>query len=163
MVKNNSYDGAHIVFHKMTRTDQYDEKHQVKKVETVLLVKRTLNAHSDAGLWDLPGGRRENNETPEDTVRREVKEELKLVGRFCGLRKSFREMKPLHSVNKHEFFKAPLDTEMDRLILRKDKTYNKVEAEGIGWFSEKEVCNMGIRTNALAALKAYFESLKREM
>lgn len=32
-----------------------------------------------AGMWDLPGGGRENNETPVDTAKREVFEELRII------------------------------------------------------------------------------------
>jgi len=32
-----------------------------------------------AGMWDLPGGGRENNETPAETAKREVFEELGII------------------------------------------------------------------------------------
>jgi len=45
----------------------------VLKDRCVLLVRRALPPY--AGLWSLPGGKTEANETARDTVRRELKEE----------------------------------------------------------------------------------------
>jgi len=45
----------------------------VLKDRWVLLVRRALPPY--AGLWSLPGGKTEANETARDTVRRELKEE----------------------------------------------------------------------------------------
>jgi len=45
----------------------------VLKNRCVLLVRRALPPY--AGLWSLPGGKTEANETARDTVRRELKEE----------------------------------------------------------------------------------------
>jgi len=45
--------------------------------DRVLLIKRAFAPYQ--GLWTLPGGRREPNESPAETAMREVKEELGLV------------------------------------------------------------------------------------
>ncbi|GAA5438005.1 RNA pyrophosphohydrolase [Deinococcus aquaticus] len=53
----------------------------VLHAETVLLVRRSDNA-----LWDVPGGGAEAGELPEDTARRELREETGLsVGALRGL------------------------------------------------------------------------------
>jgi 8-oxo-dGTP diphosphatase len=52
----------------------------------ILIGGRILTLHRDdvphiewPGLWDLPGGGREGDETPEETVLREIQEEVSLV------------------------------------------------------------------------------------
>jgi len=42
----------------------------------VLLCKRSKNASNERGCWEVPGGAVEFNETLEDAVKREIKEEL---------------------------------------------------------------------------------------
>jgi hypothetical protein len=44
----------------------------------VLLIKRGINSEKFPGYWGMPGGRYEQDETPEETVMREVKEETAL-------------------------------------------------------------------------------------
>lgn len=51
-----------------------------------LIAKRTANKHM-AGFWEFPGGKIENNETPENCLLRELDEELKIkvkVIRYLG-------------------------------------------------------------------------------
>ncbi len=45
----------------------------VKKEDKILVIKKARGPYT--GLYDLPGGTPENNETPEETVIREIKEE----------------------------------------------------------------------------------------
>jgi 8-oxo-dGTP diphosphatase len=42
----------------------------------ILIGKRPKDKKSYAGLWDVIGGHLEGSETPEEAVRREVKEEI---------------------------------------------------------------------------------------
>lgn len=44
----------------------------------VLLIRRPDDATSDAGLWDLPGGKMDHGETVEEVLVREVREETGL-------------------------------------------------------------------------------------
>jgi len=46
------------------------------KGNKILVGKRPKNKEHYAGLWDVIGGHLETNETPEDAMKREVKEEL---------------------------------------------------------------------------------------
>jgi len=48
------------------------------KDEKILLIKRSYYTKIYPDFWACPGGRAENNETPERTVIREVKEEVNL-------------------------------------------------------------------------------------
>ena len=52
----------------------------------LLLLKR--NEEPFKGMWDFPGGYMNEKETPEETVRREVKEELGIDARGCTFIKS---------------------------------------------------------------------------
>jgi len=45
----------------------------------VLLLKRSINSRTDPGLWARPGGQVEFNESVEDAVEREVKEEAGII------------------------------------------------------------------------------------
>ena len=67
----------------------------------VLLAKRSSNARDEIGRWDIGGGAIEFGETPEDTVRKEIKEEYitDVLGmEFLGYRDVHRthEGKPTH-------------------------------------------------------------------
>lgn len=45
----------------------------------VLLLKRSMNSRTDPGLWSRPGGQVEFDESVEDAVEREVKEEAGII------------------------------------------------------------------------------------
>jgi 8-oxo-dGTP diphosphatase len=45
----------------------------------VLVIRRPDNAKSDAGLWDLPGGKMDHGETLDEVLVREVREETGLA------------------------------------------------------------------------------------
>jgi 8-oxo-dGTP diphosphatase len=55
----------------------------VLKDRRVLLVKRACPPY--AGLWSLPGGKTEANETAQDAVRRELKEETGIEAEIEGV------------------------------------------------------------------------------
>lgn len=50
----------------------------ILKVKRILLIKRGENAEKFPNIWGLPGGKKEENETPEEAAIREVKEETSL-------------------------------------------------------------------------------------
>jgi len=52
-----------------------------KDMEHVLLQRRDHNTGVEGldGMWELPGGKIEFGETPEETVQREIAEELKVI------------------------------------------------------------------------------------
>ncbi len=45
----------------------------------ILLGKRSVNRSFYPGVWDIIGGQGENNETPEQTLLRELKEEIGII------------------------------------------------------------------------------------
>ncbi|MDX1536050.1 MAG: NUDIX hydrolase [Candidatus Spechtbacterales bacterium] len=50
----------------------------INKDKKILLIQRTDTAKEFPGFWDLPGGKSEKGESPEETAIREVKEEVNL-------------------------------------------------------------------------------------
>lgn len=56
----------------------------IKKGKQVLVLKRSLDKKYWPGLWNLPGGSLEFGEKPDETARREVKEEANLSVRLTG-------------------------------------------------------------------------------
>ncbi len=51
--------------------------------DRVLLVRRSPTRELDPGVWDFPGGHSEGGETPEETLTRELGEELGIVATHC--------------------------------------------------------------------------------
>lgn len=55
------------------------QKAEIRKGNRFLVVRRGPTAHTNPNCWDFPGGRLENGETPEEGLKREVKEETNLT------------------------------------------------------------------------------------
>lgn len=53
---------------------------------SILIVKRSEKLRVGAGLWQLPGGKVEQNESPLSAILREIKEELGLTLDLCNLK-----------------------------------------------------------------------------
>ena len=63
----------------------------INNYDQVLIAKRPNNKHL-AGFWEFPGGKVEKNETPENALIREVKEELDVnINNKCIAPLSFSE------------------------------------------------------------------------
>ncbi len=153
--------GAHVVFYKMVCT-RVDKKGGAADVQAVLLYKRTQDAPVHRGFWALFGGELKEQEHPKSVLRREVEEELDAG----GLEKDLQGLSPLCFVNipsKQEprsiqYFTAPLNMEMDNLRLKRSREgkVEKVEGEGLGWFSEEEIHHLTIRPEDREALARFF-------
>ncbi|TRX32751.1 8-oxo-dGTP diphosphatase MutT [Flavobacterium sp. ZT3R18] len=50
----------------------------IKKESKILIGKRAPNRHL-AGYWEFPGGKMETGETPQECLKREIKEELGII------------------------------------------------------------------------------------
>ena len=53
------------------------------KNKTFLGVKRKLTMTTNPGIWEFPGGKIEANESPQQALQREVKEELSIIVHFA--------------------------------------------------------------------------------
>lgn len=49
----------------------------------ILLLRRSASSRNNAGLWDLPGGKIDREESVDDAIRREVREETGLQIDTC--------------------------------------------------------------------------------
>ena len=147
--------GAHIVLHKMVPTPGK------QKIQAVLLYKRTQNAPVHPGYWGLFGGRLKNNEDPLKGLQREIAEEMEVTGMQQDWLKNAKHLTDLSIVRDEKelsvrYFEAPLDRDMDSLRLKRNK--NKVEGEGLGWFTEEEIQHIWLRPEDRTALTKFFSS-----
>jgi len=145
-------DGAHIVFHRLLSTSKCNPYF----VRAVLLTKRTLDAPIHPGYWGLIGGKVNRGERPKETALREACEEL-------GIRpsklQSLCKVKVDHvqrSNSAIKYFIAVLEFDMDKLTLRRNTEEDKVEGEGLGWFSAEEVHHAMLRPEDRIAIAAFF-------
>ena len=106
-----------------------------------LLLKKSKDAYfpENIGKWEFPGGIIEENETPEECVLRETKEE---TGLDCTVVKEFPELKSHESNCKVYLLKA----ESDNIILSNEHTEYK-------WAESKEVKTMPLVLYADLLLK----------
>ncbi|RYX78871.1 NUDIX domain-containing protein [bacterium] len=78
-----------------------------------------------AGMWDLPGGGRENNETPAECAHREVYEELRMII-------------PASSIHYEKVYPAMIDPNQTAYFLAASVTQEQIDSivfgdEGQGW------------------------------
>lgn len=113
-----------------------------------------------AGYWGLIGGSLDDGEEPASGALREVEEELgiprtELTLQFlCDVRVQ-RNADPCEIGDR--YFAAPLDRGMDKLALAYNSAEQKVEGEGLGWFTAEEVNHMWLRPEDRAAVEKFFE------
>ena len=143
--------GAHVVFHKLLRTGK-------DAIQAVLLCKRTQDAPIHPGYWSLFGGRVKAKETPERAVRREVEEELEITSKHIQKTEWLCDVEIIRKEGKRTitYFKSPLDVDMDKLRLKRNKKEKKVEGEGLGWFTAEEVHHLMMRPEDRTAVTTFF-------
>lgn len=102
-----------------------------RKDSKVLLEKRREDEDNYAGMWTLPGGHKKKNETIEQALKREMKEELKVKitkAEFVG---KFKDIDPTSNrIYEHNAF---LCSEWDGEI------QETTEQSGVKWFDVAEI------------------------
>lgn len=71
----------------------------LRNSEGKFLLQKRPESRSMSGLWEFPGGKIENNETPEDALVRELSEELDIAISTADLRPLTFASEPLSSQN----------------------------------------------------------------
>ena len=71
------------IFSKFIKTDEIADKFPISLKVLVVDKKRVLFLKNERGEWDLPGGKINFNESPNNCLKREVFEETKL--KLCNL------------------------------------------------------------------------------
>jgi 8-oxo-dGTP diphosphatase len=99
----------------------------ILKKDKVLLTQRNLNKHM-GGKWEFPGGKIENDETNEEGLAREIKEELgvliKIEEKLCMTTHRY----PEYLVRLHTYISTLVSTE-----------FVISEHEGIAWVTKDEI------------------------
>ena len=143
--------GAHIVFHRLLSTSKCNPYF----VRAVLLTKRTLDAPMHPGYWGLVGGTVQSGEHPRKAALREADEELgikpRILQTLCDVSVDHGER------NGVRYFTSALDLDMDKLTLKRNLEENKVEGEGLGWFSAEEVHHLMLRPEDRTAIATFFK------
>ncbi len=99
----------------------------------------------------------DRGETPKKTVLREINEELCYRTRPLQVRQLLKVKSETHTVH---FFQAPLPEEdMDTLKLKRNQK-GKVEAEGIGWFTQEEAFCLRLRQQDIPAVQRFFSTFR---
>ena len=150
------FEGAHVVFHKLLKAGN------CSSVQAILLCKRTQDAPKHPGYWGLIGGTVEDDDkSSEERARIEVKEELETIGINQDELVFEKVDKVLingeNGKGKVEYFSSSLDIGMDKLGLRMNNDDNKVEGEGLGWFTAEEIHHLMMRPEDRIAIAKFFE------
>ncbi len=124
--------GASIIF--------YNQTHQV-----LLVLRDNIPTITYPGLWDVPGGHIENNETPEECIVREMLEEIEVNVEGCTL---FRVYK--FSDRTEYVFMKEADFDLRNIILH--------EGQMLRWFSRDEARQVELAYGFDKVLVDYFNS-----
>jgi len=113
----------------------------------VLLIKRA-SIQEDPNLWSLPGGTKENNETLEQCLIREIKEELNSL------------------IKKYHFFQSYTMKSDNKIVVASYYTgsidglikLNKQECSNYQWFKQKNIPD-NLAYNQNKVLSDFFDSI----
>jgi len=130
--------------------------------------KILLLEHKKLGSWLYPGGHIEPNETPDEAVYREVKEETGINVSIVDNRDMKLGDENVEVLHKPfailcELIDTPNDRHyhIDMIYICKSDTdvikVNKNETKNIGWFSHEDLQNLNLFPNFRVLLKKAFE------
>ena len=122
----------------------YDER------KRVLLAQRSGNRSLDPDLWETIGGRIEFGESPEDCLRRELKEEL-----GCDI-----TITHLQLFNVYNFVSGDIHLISIVYLIRIDGVprINPKEIQKLQWFSEQEAMQLKFSVNCRQRIVDFFRS-----
>ena len=124
--------GASIIF--------YNQTHQV-----LLVLRDNIPTIPYPGLWDVPGGHIEDNETPEECIVREMLEEIEVNVEGCKLFRVYEFLDRTEYV-----FMKHADFDLKNIILH--------EGQMLRWFSRDEARQVELAYGFDEVLMDYFNS-----
>ncbi len=116
----------------------------------ILLQCRDKNNQWNRDTWSEFGGQMEKGETPEQTARREIKEEVGIELTNLKFFKKY-ELKRKKGIYEAFFFTAPLTISVDNL--RKQQK----EGKDLAFFTFQEIKNLKVADYTKKALEDFFE------
>ncbi|MBZ4218714.1 MAG: NUDIX hydrolase [Chlorobium sp.] len=124
--------GASIIF--------YNSSHQV-----LLVLRDDIPSISCPGMWDLPGGHLEENETAEECIVREMLEEIEINVEGCRLFRVYE----FSDRTEYVFFKQA-DFDLQDIVLH--------EGQMLKWFSQAEAEQENLAYGFNQVLSDYFSN-----
>ena len=159
-----SITGAHVVFHKLLCASHSNNR--AVTVQAVLLCKRTQDAPVHPGYWSFVGGKLDSEEDPEKGLRREIDEEIEIIDTHTSdLSLQFlcdAKIRSGPSWYVIRYFSSQLTEDMDKLRLKRTRDEDKVEGDGLGWFTEDEVHHIRMRPEDRLAANEFFSKIDTE-
>lgn len=116
----------------------------------VLIHHKTADAPANANLWALLGGSIEQNESPKDAMRREIKEELNIDIDPIFFKTYVHEEK--WGTTERNIFYANIHRSLDEL-----KSFQQ-EGDDLGFFSQEEMRSMKLNENHLKIINEFLLS-----
>ena len=124
--------GASIIFHNSF-------------AQVLLVLRDDLPSISCPGMWDLPGGHIEKNETAEECIVREMLEEIEVNVEGCRLFRVYE-----FSDRTEYVFCKPADFDLQNIVLH--------EGQMLRWFSREEAEQENLAYGFNQVLSDYFNS-----
>lgn len=113
--------------------------------EILLLLRDNIPQIKYPNMWDIPGGNVENDETPEECITREIKEEFGIIITNFNL------------FEKREFFDRTEFTYWQRATFDIQEI-NLTEGQKVMWFSEKEAKSLHLAFDFNITIESFFKS-----
>jgi len=118
-----------------------------RKDDKVFIARRKKEKKFSPGLWETIGGRIEKDETAEEALKREVKEELNV------------DVKKFEYFRDYEYYDKTFKTFI--VELKKEPDPNELDFEEWGWFSKKEIRKRDFAVNCKERILDYFKSTEK--